>query len=299
MLVYYSIANDDSGRCERQWIRSIRSLRRYNRSMPVHLTVYGRPARTLMREAKAHGVTVHLIADYRACFRGVPAPRHEALAYYPTLHKFVSLRYIPRTASSRILYADCDTCFFGDVAALFERYASRHWYAREEPRSRRSHYGYDPSYVDEDKLARIARAESLRFVSPHNTGVCIMNHGLADALAARSHELLRYAWRLLVGLHRKPVCPPELAALLRKAVVAGDRRDAIDYPSSNAWIVEQIATWMTLGSIPNLRHGVLQRKDVLQNGEFEDARSPLRCVMVHYYSTFERPFFERFERVAV
>ena len=298
MLVYYSIANDRSGRCERQWRQSIRSLRQYNRSVPVHLLIYGRPARSLVSEAKDQDVTVHLISDYQASLREAQGDRRKALAYYPTLHKFISLRYLPRLAAAQILYADCDTFFFGDVAGLLNRHARRHWYAREEPQSRRSHYGYDASYVDEELLAKIARSEGLRFIPPYNTGVCIMNHGLADLLIARSGALLEFAWRFLVGLRDRTICPPELRARVRRAMVSGDRHTGLDYPSSNGWIVEEVATWMTLGTIPGLTHGVLQRKDVLQNGEFKDVRGLRRSVMVHYYRDFEKPFFARVERSA-
>ena len=95
------------------------------------------------------------------------------------------------------------------MAKLFRRYARFHWCAREEPQSRRSHYGYRRSYVDEERLAAIARAEGLRFIPPYNTGVCLMSRAAADALCEQSATLMDYAWRLLVGLSATPMCPPE------------------------------------------------------------------------------------------
>jgi hypothetical protein len=290
-LVYYSIASDGSGRCERQWIQSIRSLRRYNPSIPVHLVVYGSCRQGLFGEAQRHHVTVHMLQNYGVCFRQVPAARHAALHYYRTFHKFHSLRYLPKESGSQVLYADCDTFFFADVARLLERYSSAQWYAREEPWSARSPYGYQSQYIDEDGLASIAHAEDLRSIPPYNTGVCVLNHGLKELLVARSDLLLDYAWRFLVGLRHHRDCPAELARIIRASMTSVDEHRALAYPSGNAWIVEQFATWMVLGSIRSLTHNVFEPADVAQNGEFVKAGRMSRCVLVHYFSNGEQVFF--------
>jgi hypothetical protein len=292
-LVYYSMASDGSGRCERQWTQSIRSLRRYNPSIPVHLFVYGSCPQNLFKEARRRDVTVHMLQNYDVCFRQAPAARHAALHYYRTFHKFHSLHYLPNESGSQVLYADCDTFFFADVARLLERYSDAQWYAREEPWSARSPYGYRSKYIDEDRLASLAHAEGLRSIPPYNTGVCLMNHGLKELLVARSDLLLDYAWRFLVGMRHHRDCPAELARILRASMTAVDEYRALAYPSRNAWIVEQFATWMMLVCIRSLTHNVFEPDDVAQNGEFGEGGRKTRCVLAHYFSNGEQAFFSK------
>lgn len=296
-LVYYSIAADGSGRCERQWIESIRSLRRFNRSIPVHLVLYGPFHRCLLEEAKRQEVTVHLVENYGVCFRNSPAERHLALGYYRTFHKFHALRYLPVRDALHVLYADCDTFFFADVSSLLQRYSCAHWYAREEPYSRRSPYGYRPRYIDESALAQITDREGVEFIPPYNTGLCVLNHGLSELLAENSGLLLDYAWRFLMGVRGHAGCPTELAIILRDSLNGCDGRGALPYPSENVWIVEQFATWLALGNIPGLTHDVLRPQDAIQSGEFAEPGRISRCMAAHYFNRFESEFL-RHARVA-
>ncbi|MBV9197289.1 MAG: hypothetical protein JO168_24400 [Solirubrobacterales bacterium] len=100
----------------------------------------------------------------------LPDHCRRALAKTPSLHKLISRRRLSSSRAGRFLYVDCDTYFLGDVAGLLERVGCQ-WFAREEPGSSRSHYGYDPGYVDESALAEIACAEGLVAIPAYNT-VC-------------------------------------------------------------------------------------------------------------------------------
>ena len=163
-------------------MQSIRSLRRHNAAVEVHLVLYGEVPSAIVREAERQRVALHCVGSFRERLEDVCPGHADALSAYPALHKTLSLRFLPARRSRQVLYLDCDTFFFGDVASIFASHQSRHFYAREEPWSRRSPYGYRPSYLDEDALARICAAERLRFVPPCNTGVMLFNHGLwADA----------------------------------------------------------------------------------------------------------------------
>lgn len=297
-IVYYSIAIDKGGRCQRQWTQSIRSLRRYNQSIPVHLFLYNSPPQSILAEARRHGVTVHTAGDYAACLACLPKHWQPPLAWYPAFHKFLSLTYCRKLRISQLLYADCDTFFLNDVAILFRRYRHLDWYAREEPMSSRSHHGYNSSYLDEARLARIVTAEGLRFVPPYNLGLCMMNHGLWRRLDALSQDFLRYTWRFLAGISKHPECDPELAGLLRRSVSAADRKIHLPYPSSNTWIVDQVAFWLTMGRVPDLSHDVFSTEDVLQGAEYEEAgRGNTAPVVIHYYSSLERHFFRHVPRI--
>ena len=271
-LVLYSLAVLGSNHCERQWVASIRSLRRYNRSVRVRLGVYGVPASNTLAEARRHGVEVVSYGDYRACL-AASAPRHaRVLAENPTLHKIASMRDLPE-CEGQVLYLDCDTFCFGDIDILFERYAYAHFHAREEQASRRSPHGYDPTEIDEAALETLASSQGLSFVPPYNTGVMMLNGGLWRRLGDRFATFLEFVLRLShPGLEGEAGLP---------------------YPSSTSWIVEEIATWLTLGGVPGLTHAPYDPGDVAQNGEANDFFVMRRFPrLAHYFSSLETSFFE-------
>jgi hypothetical protein len=222
--------------------------------------------------------------------------RGSLLAHYPTFHKFLSLSHLPLWEASQILFLDCDTFFFGDVERLFELHDSHDWYAREEPLSRLSHLGRDPSHIDEDALDAVVRAEGLRPIFPFNSGVFLLNHGLWDRLGQLRIPYLDFCWRLLVGRQlaagERSAWELDLHAAVMSTVTGYDRSRALYYPSNNHWIIEEIALWLTLGHVPGMSQGLLSRELVAQNGEFREALQPGgRCIAVHYFNSQEADFF--------
>ncbi len=294
-LVYYSLACSNESNCASQWVQSIRSLRRYNRHVPVYLFLYNTVSEGLLHEASRWGVAVHHLGDYRAYLHALTV-NWAILAQFPTFHKILSLAHVPGRAASQILYVDCDTFFFSDVELLFDLYRSCDWYAREEPLSQRSHYGYDPAQVDEAGLSALCRHHDLRPVEPFNTGVCLFNHGLWHDLDRHRITYLDWAWRLLMGRFLGPTEPPpgeaSLAAAVRAAATAFERSRAIPYPSQNFWIVEEVALWLTLGHLPGRSQGFLTPTHSLQGGEPLEAPGLGRdAVLAHYFSSLETAFF--------
>lgn len=293
-LVYYSLAAVGEEACERQWVQSIRSLRWFNRSIVVLLFVYGAPRPETLAEAARMGVQVIYGGDHGRCFAHVPERVAQVLVRNPTLHKVLSLRACPTQGVGQLLFLDCDTFFFGDVERLFDRYRASHFYAREEPGTRRSPDGYDPRYVDEAALYQLAFAEGLAAVPPYNTGIFMLNGGAWDHLRHLADEFLGFVWRLLVGLRvGSPLgaAPDEaVMALLERNANEEDRRRSLPFPSSNAWIVEEIALWLTLGRIRGLTHDVLSRADVAQSVEFADGAG-IAPIVAHYFSSGEERFF--------
>ena len=168
---------------------------------------------------------------------------------------------------------------------MFERYSERQFYAREEPASKASHYGYDPFYVDEDALFRLARREGAVEVNPYNIGVCVLNHGLWTEIAKRSDTFLSYIFRFTACMARNPQTReklwPGLVELLEQDLAEESEISELPFPSSNLWILEQVALWLTLGQIPGLTHGFLSREHVIQGGE--QAGSPETEVVHHYF----------------
>jgi len=300
-LVYYSLANALNSRLEEQWTQSIRSLRLYNRDISVWLFLYDDANAELLREAERQDVQVHRLGSYPEFLRRLHA-RGSVLALYPTFHKFLQLSHAPLGNAEQALYLDCDTFFFDNVDRLFDRYSAHHWYAREEPTSRRSHFDYDPSHVDEDLLEQIARSEKLRQVLPFNSGVCLLNQHIWREWGRLRVPYLDLAWRLLCGRelngHHASL---EHDREVRDAVLAiasdTDRAHALPYPSQNTWIIEQISLWLALGHLQDFSLGTFARSDVVQGGEFYGVlESGERCVLAHYYSAKE-DFFEVVPRI--
>ena len=294
-LAYYSLANFPHDSREHQWIQSIRSMRRHNRSIPVWLFVFNDASKELLTEAERWGVHVCFLGDYKA-FLQRTHPHGAILALYPTLHKFLVLPHLPLQKATQILYLDCDTFFFDDVDILFHLHKEQDWYAREEFMSRRSPLGYDPNHADEELLKSIAHREGQHYIPPFNSGVCLLNHGIWHRLVALSDAYLILAWRLLCG--RETSKPDEKIrdSQVRKAVLDAatdsDRVHALAYPSTNDWIIEQIALWLCLGQLPHFSLGTLSPAHVLQGDEFETILAAnQQRVVAHYFTGMENQFF--------
>jgi hypothetical protein len=301
-LVYYSLADFPDDSRARQWIQSIRSLRRCNRSIPVWLFLFNHPGAELLREAERHDVHVLSLGNYREFMKRVHA-RGSVLALYPTFHKFLVLPNLPLPALKQTLYLDCDTFFFDDVNLLFDRHQEHDLYAREEPASLRSRLGYDPTHVDEMLLRGMVRRESLHYVAPFNSGVCLLNHGIWQNLIRVRDAYLDLAWRLLCGWEAEsnPDANPVVRSAIVRAATDFDRSHALPYPSADDWIVEQIALWMALAAIPDFSQGTLSPEQVLQGAEFEAGTGPKPkqgCVLAHYFTGAEERFFSRIRAIA-
>ena len=293
--VYYSLACDAEGVRERQWARGVRSLRWHNEEIDVVLCLYGGAGQETLELARSARVHVEPMGEYPDAFGDVPAHWRAALSTYPPLHKLLSLRRIVSMRPDRVLYLDCDTYCFGDVAQLVDRHSGCEWYAREEPGSSRSHYGYDASYIDELALGTIARSEGLVSIPPYNTGVFTLSGELAGTLAELRDDFVWYAWRLLLGAclwRPELVADPALVSFVRERSGPAERRLALPFPSRNGWIVEELATWLTLGRVPGMTHDVLRRCDVVQNGEYADSDEYL---LAHYFTAGEAQFFARLD----
>ena len=211
--------------------------------------------------------------------------RLAALVRYPLLHKFLNLRELAATGAAQVLCCDCDTVFFDDVAALFDRYGGPDLVAREEVHSSRSAYGVDREFIDEPLLARLAASEGGTPVAPFNLGVVLLNNGVARRMAGLDALFVDYAWRLVCWMAQHPADGPAAAfgefrgaAAALGAAGPADLARALPYPSVNRWILDEVALWLALGHVPGLRTADFDPRDVAQNGEFDRVR-PTLCRM--------------------
>jgi len=289
-IVTYSLYVDPPKRhtdYHEQLIYSVKSLRRYNQSVPVIAFLYGEHSATFKARLAEHGVEVHPMGVYEdAIRRFFPGP-FRALTTYPVLHKWLNFSTLEDLTLSQILQSDCDTIFFDDVEILFRTYTEKDFYAREEPASRASHYGYDPHYLDEDALSRVVESEGAIAIDPCNIGVCILNHGLWREIARRTDTFLSYAFRFAAGIardpHRRDLLWPQMANAVAHDLMQTGEVAALPYPSSNLWILDQMALWLTLGHIPNLTCGFLSPDHVVQ-GTYEPGFGHAKVVH-HYFGT--------------
>lgn len=298
-LVCYSLyAPPDEPRPDllRQLVTSVHTLRRYSRTVPVVVFVHGEPPAELALALAPYDVGIHAQGAYEARLARLCPAGWPVLARYPLLHKLLNFAEIARLAPSRLLLLDCDTIFFDDVERLLARYSHAHCCAREEPTCARSHYGYDPGYVDEDALAALAASLGVRTVPPFNIGVLLFNHGIWDTLAALDRTFVDYAWRLLLSLALHPdeervsrYGEMDAVTLLRqharRIVTPDEAARALPFPSANAWIVDQVALWLALGHVDGLSYADFRAEHVLQNGEMLSHPGPAPgWVLCHYYS---------------
>lgn len=275
---------------------SVASLRTHNHDVSIVVFVHEPAPSDIAPRLERHGVRIVALPSYESRLIHLHARAAETLRDYPLLHKFLNFSEITALAPHQVLLLDCDTVFCGDVERLFDAYSDVHLAAREEPTSARSHYGYDPVYLDESALARVAAADGLRLPPPFNLGVVLLNHGVWAQLAGLASVLVDYAWRFQVWMAMNPASGAtaeygegqgveRLRAHFDRLVPPLDVLRALPYPSANRWILDQMALWFTLGRLSGLTYRDFLRHDVIQNGEFTAPEAASRhWVVCHYFN---------------
>lgn len=294
-LISYSLACAESRRHEHacQLHLSLSSLRASNARIPVVLFSHGPLAPEIAELCSRFGVMVSYQGDYRDRLATLSPRGGGAMARYPVLHKSLNFTELAAVSARQVLCCDLDTLFFADVEALFDRYAGPDVVAREEVYSGRSIHGADRAFIDEPLLGHVADRLGRAFVRPINLGVVLYNHGVVAQLAAIASTFLDDAWRLMTGLTIRGFPNVDAAgndsfpwiAEVRRRATEADRQRALPFPSNNGWIVEEIAWWLALGSIPGLTFADFAASDVAQNGELLSTpldRAP--WTLCHYYS---------------
>jgi hypothetical protein len=294
-LVHYSISladGDHRPELLAQLDASAGTLREHNRRTPAVVYLYGTPTAGLVAVCREHGLMLHEQGPYEQRLAALCPEGWPALARYPLLHRFLNFRELAQAGAEQALYLDCDTLFFDDVLRLFDRYASAHVAAREEVHTSRNHHGTDRSFVDEPLLSQLAQHEGAVVIPPFNLGVVLFGRGVAATLEAYEPLFVDYAWRFALWTAQHPVIGAAAgygeflgAAEALALTTPGALARALPYPSTNRWILDEVALWMTLGHVPGLLVADIDVRDVAENGEFT-AADPARAgwVLCHYYS---------------
>ncbi len=294
-LVHYSIslaAGERRPDLVAQLDASAGTLRAHNPDVPAVVFLYGTLGADLAAVCRAHGLMVCEQGPYERRLAELCPAGWPALARYPLLHRFLNFRELACAGATQTLYLDCDTIFFDDVERLFDRYADADVAAREEVHTARNQHETDRSFVDEPLLARLAGAEGAVAIAPFNLGVVLFGRAVVATLAAYEALFVDYAWRFALWAAQHPVEGDAaafgefLGAAEALALATPDAlARALPYPSTNRWILDEVALWMALGHVPGLRVADFDRSDVAENGEFSAAGpAGASWVLCHYYS---------------
>ena len=272
-----------------QHTKSVASLRNYNASIPVCLAVCGRRLRRRDRDRLERlGVKTRYLGRYtKRLQQSLPAHWRDAFAQLPTWQKWLGLEDILSLQFDRVLYLDNDTFFLDNVENLFQRFYAADLYAREEPGTKRSHLGYDQTYIDESVVCNLFRSEKLRSLIPFNIGVMLMKRPVVEWFSQNLDVFFSYLIRFTTSLaqNRRAISDEPFVIAARQSNFRDGNTGLkpLVYPSRNQWILDQFALWFTLAASP-FKVGLLPRASVLQGAEFLTIGKRLLPSLVHYYS---------------
>src|SRR6185503_21057883 len=96
-IVTYSLsANDPSHTTDyhEQLCQSVKSLRTYNKLVPVHVFLYGEHPRIVFTELERQAVIVHQMGSYLDAVRRLRPRAFRTLVRYPVLHKWMNFHKV-------------------------------------------------------------------------------------------------------------------------------------------------------------------------------------------------------------
>ena len=167
-LVYYSAYLAPAGASYEsiltKLIMSVESLRGINHSIPICLVLWGNKLnKNDRRRLDALGVEIsHLGKCEERLKRDLPTAWLDVYSLNPSAGRWLlGLDHILARTFEQVLYVDKDTYFMSDVEELFSRCRIGDIYAREEPRTRESHLGYNPEYIDQRAIDDLVRSEKV------------------------------------------------------------------------------------------------------------------------------------------
>lgn len=307
--IFYSLcpaqAQDDTLLQIRQLEASIQSIRQFNNDIPIYLLSFGVPQTIFTINLRHCAVQIVPQPCYGDALSAYCSDRSAAIELYRVHHKWLALQQFRNCGENSLLYVDCDTVFLADPWELFQQYSVSQWYAREEPYSSHSHLGVDPSYIDEDKLKVLARQCGGQFIPPMNLGVILMNDRLWERVIEILPVFFSNVWNLLVGIaanrSKEATVDPRIRPVLdvvSKLMTPADIGSSIPHPSSNLWIIGEIAMMLALGQLQDFTFGFFSKNHVIQGGEFATLSSAqdegCSALLCHYYAKNYAAFSKAF-----
>ena len=294
-LVHYSISLADGEQRPEliaQLDASAGTLREHNPGIPAAVFLYGSLSADLAAVCRSHGLMVQEQGPYERRLAELCPAGWPALARYPLLHRFLNFRELAARrrdpgALPRLRH-DLLRRRRAPVRPLRGRRRRRARGGPHEPQPARRR----------PRLRRRAAAGAARgrrgggrdpAVQPRRRPVRPRSSRDARGLRGAVRRL-RVALRPVDGAAPRDGAAAAFGEFLGAAeALALTTPDALaralPYPSTNRWILDEVALWMTLGHVPGLRVADFDRGDVAENGEFSAARpAGASWVLCHYYS---------------
>jgi hypothetical protein len=273
---------------------SVESLRRVSPSIPIYIFTFGISSSTIEKTVKQSGIRIIEKGSYSSILEQYCGARTAVFSEYPVLHRWLVLEDLRHLLENTLLYVDCDTYFMADPAILTIS-KEFDWYTREEPCSSRSYLGYDPDYLNEKALESLAQRLSGRTIPPGNTGIILFKNRVWERIQTVLHHFFDYIWKFLNWMARygdsRILADQRMQPILREVArfAPSDKPvDALPYPSSNGWIVDELSILLALGHLQQFSWGFLDRRQVLQGYEFAGLRPRTpefaQAVLCHYYT---------------
>jgi hypothetical protein len=158
-----------------QLVASARTLRSHTAAIPARVFWVGAGPVDPITARRLRELDVQVVRGpgYDRLLATVPGA--ELLVGYPVLQKyFAPEALLAQEPWSQVLLLDCDTLFLGDVERLFDRYAEAGVVAAPDAGTSRRGRGYDPAYLDEERVRELAGSLGARHVPPVNGGVLLL-----------------------------------------------------------------------------------------------------------------------------
>jgi hypothetical protein len=291
-IVCYSVSPPDEAarrqQMESQLVRSVTSLRAHNQTIPVAVYWLGPLAQSLQQQLARLDIEVRRRESYGKLMNDFP--HGDLLAQYPFFHKYLVLE--DEASCSQLLLIDCDTFFLGDVQLLFERYCEADIYGCPEAGSKRGNILYDSEYLDEEALWETASKLGARGIAPFNCGALMFSRATLVQMPNLARLTVELSLRLMawIAMNATPeLNRPELTELRSRLHLKDGKTaeiESIPYPSSNHWIVEEVAFWLAVGMLPDLTTADFDSRDVALGGDvILKSRAQSKWILGHYFSS--------------
>jgi hypothetical protein len=236
--------------------RSVASIRRYRSSASIAVHIFGSPRRAGVEVLEGLGAT---IVPHRSV-------SHDRRTYL----KWLALGAVD---SECALYLDADTVCWADPMTLFDAHPAAEFAAREEMGTQRDGRSYLlGTFIVRPQVAwpmyrRIQSALGLQFRPLFNTGV------------------------MLFRARRRVVEQLDCLERIRELWVSKQ----VPYPSTNPYIMEQVAAAMMFGAVDNLQYEVLAPAEAPFYLELRAGRLSSPGTVVHVWSEYYPFFLEDYE----
>lgn len=237
-------------------LQSIRSLRRFNREIPVHVYHFGPVEEKFLNRFRKENVETH--------------EQSRITALPPTCIKWLAIG-LCREKYSRLLVLDADTFFFRDPIEYFDRYKNSSFFARREVGGDEGEtigkLHIKPS-SDRKLFEALARANHSVPLPIFNTGVMGMSRAVADAIVERLPSF--YSW-----VHRF-------------------QNGKVVYPSYNPHLIDEIVGSLILGEIPGFTYDLVDPEDSPWYYEIKKEKVRSTGYVVHIWNSLNVEFLKKY-----